>query len=478
MTDIAPDLLSLTTTYCPALTELHPEDNDRYPWSDLGNGNLYADFFERIARYTSDRHIWYIFDGRVWRPDPSGLLAMELCKQLAANLKEYALTIKHTKMHTNYNNYVEKWQKRSYREIILRDAASVHPLKSSDFESKPNIYNCLNGTLDLLTQEFHRHCPEDMLTKLSGVEYDPEARCDRWEQFISEVMEGDEERAVYFQKALGYALQGNPTQECFFVLYGPTTRNGKGTAMETYLALMGDYGRAVSPYTIAQKKYVDGSGPTEDVARLAGARLVNISEPDREITLSSSLIKAWAGNDTISARFLHEGSFEFRPQFAIFINTNHLPNVTDDTIFASERAKIIPFERHFSEEEQDKGLKAELAQPQNLSGILNWCLQGLDLFRSTGLEAPVSVREATDMYREQSDVIGGFLRQRLEKDAQAEERTKDVYDAYMVWCALEGTPPEARRTLNNRLRALGTVKSKRPRAGGENTTMLIGYRLR
>ena len=477
MTDIAPDLLSLTTTYCPALTELHPEDNDRYPWSDLGNGNLYADFFGRIARYTSDRHIWCIFDGRVWRPDPSGLLAMELCKQLAANLKEYALTIKHTKMHTNYNNYVEKWQKRSYREIILRDAASVHPLKSSDFDCKPNIYNCLNGTLDLVAREFHKHSPEDMLTKLSGVEYDPEARCDRWEQFIDEVMEGDEERAVYFQKALGYALQGNPTQECFFILYGPTTRNGKGTAMETYLALMGDYGRAVSPHTIAQKKYVDGSGPTEDIARLAGARFINVSEPDREITLSSSLIKSWTGNDTISARFLHEGSFEFRPQFTIFVNTNHLPNVTDDTIFASERAKIIPFERHFSEEEQDKGLKAELAQPRNLSGILNWCLQGLDLFRSTGLEAPVSVREATDMYREQSDVIGGFLRQRLEKDAQAEERTKDVYDAYMVWCALEGTPPEARRTLNNRLRALGTVKSKRPRAGGENTTMLIGYKL-
>lgn len=474
MTDMASDLLSRITAYCPALAELHPEDNERYPWSDLGNGNLYADFFGRIARYTSDRHIWYIFDGQVWRPDPSGLLAMELCKQLAARLKEYALTIKHTKMHTNYNNYVEKWEKRSYREIILRDAASVHPIKSSDFDSKSNFYNCMNGTLDLLTQEFHTHCPEDMLTKLSGVEYDPEARCDRWEQFIGEVMEGDEARAVYLQKALGYALQGNPTQECFFILYGPTTRNGKGTAMETYLALMGDYGRAVSPYTIAQKKYVDGSGPTEDIARLAGARFVNISEPDREITLSSSLIKAWTGNDTISARFLHEGSFEFRPQFTIFINTNHLPNVTDDTIFASKRAKIIPFERHFAEEEQDK----ELAQPRNLSGILNWCLQGLDLFRNTGLEAPVSVREATDVYREQSDVIGGFLRQKLEKDALAEERTKDVYDAYMVWCALEGAPPESRCTLNNRLRALGTVKSKRPRAGGENTTMLIGYRLR
>ena len=317
-----------------------------------------------------------------------------------------------------------------------------------------------------------------MLTKLSGAEYDPEARCDRWERFISEVMEGDEERAVYVQKALGYALQGEPTQECFFILYGPTTRNGKGTAMETYLALMGDYGRAVSPHTISQKKYVDGSGPTEDIARLAGARFVNVSEPDRGITLSSSLIKSWTGNDTISARFLHEGSFEFRPQFSIFINTNHLPNVTDDTIFASERAKIIPFERHFTDAEQDKGLKAELVQPRNLSGILNWCLQGLALFRSAGLEAPASVREATDMYREQSDVIGGFIRQKLEKDAQAEERTKDVYDAYTVWCILEGTQPESRCVLNNRLRTLGTVKSKRPKTGGENTTMLIGYKLK
>ncbi len=82
------------------------------------------------------------------------------------------------------------------------------------------------------------------------------------------------------------------------------------------------------------------------------------------------------------------------------------------------------------------------------------------------------------MYREQSDVIGGFIRQKLEKDAQAEERTKDVYDAYTVWCILEGTQPESRCVLNNRLRTLGTVKSKRPKTGGENTTMLIGYKLK
>lgn len=52
MTDMVSCLLALIDAYCPELTELHPEDNERYPWSDLGNGNLYADFFKSIARYT------------------------------------------------------------------------------------------------------------------------------------------------------------------------------------------------------------------------------------------------------------------------------------------------------------------------------------------------------------------------------------------------------------------------------------------
>lgn len=97
-----------------------------------------------------------------------------------------------------------------------------------------------------------------------------------------------------------------------------------------------------------------GSAPSEDVARLVGARFVNISEPDKKLVLSAALLKSLTGNDTINARFLHENSFDFRPQFKIFINTNHLPMVTDLTLITSGRVKIIPFERHFEEWEQTR----------------------------------------------------------------------------------------------------------------------------
>ncbi|MEG0998893.1 MAG: hypothetical protein RSF13_07690 [Clostridiales bacterium] len=84
------------------------------------------------------------------------------------------------------------------------------------------------------------------------------------------------------------------------------------------------------------------------------------------------------GNDTINACFLHENSFDFAPQFKLYINTNYLPVVNDMTVFSSGRVIIIPFERHFAESEQDKGLKREFMKAQVQSAILNWLLKGYE----------------------------------------------------------------------------------------------------
>ena len=58
-------------------------------------------------------------------------------------------------------------------------------------------------------------------------------------------------------------------------------------------------------------------------------------------------VKAMTGNDTLNARFLHENSFDFIPQFKLYINTNYLPVINDMTLFSSGRVVTNPFERHF-----------------------------------------------------------------------------------------------------------------------------------
>lgn len=461
------------------LTALHPEMNERYGWNDIGNGNLFADWYRDKARYASERKKWFIYDGRRWVLDPENLKVMELCKKLANALRTYVKSLPDECMQRQYMEHVQRWQQRRYRETILKDATGVYPVQVCEFDKNPYLLNCLNGTLDLQTGELHNHMPEDLLSKLANVRYDSKSRCERWERYIDEVMEKDTDKACFLQKALGYTLTGDTRHECFFILYGPSSRNGKGTCMETIARIMGDYGRSANPESITQKQVANGSGPSEDIARLAGARFVNISEPDKKMILSTALVKTLTGNDTITARFLHENSFEYRPQFKIFVNTNHLPSVTDVTLFSSGRVKIIPFEHHFSEAERDEGLKNELSKPENLSGILNWCMEGLRMIEETGFDAPKAVRDATEEYRMNSDKIGRFLSDALEAYSDGQVQTIAAYGAYQEWCRTNGYCPENMANFKSMLANQVRIERKRiPDCGKNPVSSLMGYRLK
>ncbi|MGI6441637.1 MAG: phage/plasmid primase, P4 family [Peptoniphilaceae bacterium] len=459
------------------LSKLEPFKNPRYYSNDIGNSNLFADFYKSIARYVPERKKWFVYDGKAWRSDTGNLKVMKLCKNLANKLMYYALSIKDENLRKTYIKSAGKWQERRTREIILRDAGDVYPLSMSEFDKDIYLLNCFNGTLNLQDGNFYPHKASDYITKIAGVNYDPNAVCNRWIDFVDEVMCGDKEKAEFFQKSLGYALTGDTRYESMFILFGATTRNGKGTSMETFLNICGDYGRTSRPETIGMKINSSSSAPSEDVARLAGSRFVNISEPDKKLVLSAALLKSLTGNDTINARFLHENSFDFRPQFKIFINTNHLPMVTDLTLITSGRVKIIPFERHFEEWEQDKNLKKLFSEEENLSGILNWVIEGYRKIQTDGFKVPATVRQATLDYHKENDKIGLFVEERLSKDANAEERTSALYFAYQNWCRDNGYYTENARNFKSSLASIGRIARKRPKAGGGMTTLLIGYKL-
>lgn len=460
------------------LRQLHPENNPRYKWTDIGSGRLYAEVFSEHVQYASDRRCWFVYDGVRWQHDPEGKKAMEACKSLADALLVYAAGLGDTQQKEAYTKFVLRWQQRRFRETVLRDASSVNMVLAADFDKDGWLLNLPNGTLDLRSGELRKHRPEDLITKLAGAQYDPQATCPRWTKFIEEITEGDTEKANYLQRALGYCTSGSTREESFFILYGPSARNGKGTLMESMLNVLGDYGRSAMPATITQRQNVNSAGPTEDVARLAGARLVNISEPDQQMVLSSALVKTLTGNDRITARFLHEGSFEFRPGFKLAINTNHLPKVTDPTIFSSGRVRVVPFLKHFSEAERDKDLKSHFAQEDARSAILNWLLAGLAAYLDVGLNEPESVRAATAQYRYDSDKVVRFFDEEMEQGDDFECKPKELYRHFTTWVSANGFGQPSYRTFLDALRANFTVVEKRPKSGGEKTTLLVGYRLK
>ena len=183
------------------------------------------------------------------------------------------------------------------------------------------------------------------------------------------------------------------------------------------------------------------------------------------------------GNDTLNARFLHENSFDFQPQFKIYVNTNFLPVINDMTLFSSDRIIIIPFDRHFDEKSRDTTLKRRFAKPDAQSAILNWLLEGYRLLQTEGLFLPKSVKDATDRYQHDSDKMALFFEDNLVADAAAEELTSTVYARYKGWCQDNGSYPEGMKNFKQGLQAFAHVVRKRPKYGGEKTTMLVGYRL-
>jgi len=166
------------------LLDLQPESHRRYRNGDLGNGRFFADVFKDIARYVPERKMWYIYDSIRWVPDVGSLKAMELCKDLADAMTLYATAIADEGVRTAFLETCKKWQQRRFRETFLKEAQSVYPIYMKCFDTDIYLFNCKNGTLDLKSGIFREHRPEDLITKVSMVEYVPDATNERFCKFL------------------------------------------------------------------------------------------------------------------------------------------------------------------------------------------------------------------------------------------------------------------------------------------------------
>lgn len=427
----------------------------KYSLDDKGFGALFAEVFKDTCRYNATAKEWYFYNGKVWTRDEGSMRTLNKAKELADGLLIYATTIEDEKQKQNYIDYVSKLGQLRFRETMVKDSRDIHFVTQSDFDKNLDLFNCQNGTLNLKTFDFTPHNSDDLLSKISNVIYEPFAKSEEWEKFINEVMQGDTDKTEYLQKILGYSLTADTNLETCFILYGATTRNGKSTLIETMLYMLGNtagYGMSMQPQTLAQKQNKDSRQASGDIARLDGCRFLNASEPPKRMIFDVGLLKNLLGRDSITARHLHEREFEFIPRFKLFINTNFLPLITDDTLFTSGRINVITFDRHFEPHEQDKNLKNKLIKAENLSGILNWCIEGLKLYYKDGAKPPQAVTTATDEYRTNSDKIGNFIAECLEQQANTNTKALDVYIKYKEWCSNNGFGVENKGNFFDELR--------------------------
>lgn len=443
-----------------------------YETNDKGFGALFAEIFKDRHRYNASRKDFMSYDGKRWVDDTEGLSARSDAKVLSDALLAYGSSTG----NSDYLKSVSSLCSLRSRNNILQDSRDVYYFSNEDLDTNDYLLNVQNGTVDLSedTPKFLKHSPDMLLSKICNANYDPAASCKEWEKFLYEIMQGDKEKIKYLQKIAGLSLTGNTQEETCFILYGSTTRNGKSTFCETLIHLLGDYALTMKPESLAVKQNMDSRQASGDIARLAGCRFCNASEPPKRMLFDTALLKSLLGRDSITARHLHQREFSFIPKFKLVINTNYLPTITDDTVFTSGRINVISFDRHFEPEEQDKHLKDKLRQESELSGILNWCIDGLRMYRKEGLKPPAAVQQTTETYRTDSDKIGNFIKECLAKTGK-NSSIKSIYEVYSTWCSDNGYGTESKGNFISEIKSKGLYATSGTVEGKTVRNIVKGY---
>lgn len=473
------------------IKNLDPLYNCKYDsFDDLTISLLLGTIFGFNLLFCRNTGKWYYYSdyGRYMSEGRTPVIVYKSIKHVIDRLIYYLLTnLKEDKKENEAHNekikrIVKKISGASFRKRLEEDLRERHIVTAEEFDADNSILNCKNGILKIgfkdskeITLEFKDHDPSYKCTMVCNVDYNPDAKCPTFDKALLKIMDGDYNNIKYLQMVLGSCLLGRNRYEKMYILYGPTTRNGKSTITETIHYVLGDYGCNIEPDTIASKKK-DSRSASGDVARLKGKRYVQVSEPNKKMVFDIALLKRMTGNDTITARKIYEEEVEFNSMFTIFMNTNYLPVVMDDTFFASDRVRVIPFNHHFKADEQDSMLKEVLLT--EAEGIFNWLLEGLKMFQKDPNFLPESVHKATLNYQEESDKIMQFLNEYYDESPKAVMSGKKVYNFYKTWCLDNGYKVDGKTGFFRELKKkgymleTGTVNKKTER------NVLVGFSLK
>jgi putative DNA primase/helicase len=442
-----------------------------YTRSDLGNAERFLDMHGDKVRWCPARKAWFLYDDTRWAPDERGHV-VKLAHETARSIFEDAAHETDEAKQKEIVKFAVASQNKNRIDGMLSQVKPYLAVGMDELDRDPWLLICKNGTLDLRTGELRGQDPEDLITRLAPVEYDPQATCPRFKQFLKEILV-DDDVISFVKRFAGYTLTGITRERLFAILHG-SGKNGKSTFVNILHDVMGDYATNTDTETILAKRH---QGVGNDVAALKGARFVSAAEVEKGRRLAESKVKQLTGNDTVTARFLFGEPFDFRPAFKLWLSTNNKPVIqgTDDAIW--DRIRLVPFEHRF------EGSTADLKLPEKLKdelpGVLAWMVEGCLEWQEHGLGEPESVKAATDQYRSEMDTLAAFIEDRCIVRRDATAQATPLYQQYRMWCDSAGEHADTQKTFGMRLTERG-FESGRASSGvnkGRKIWHGIGLRL-
>lgn len=402
-------------------------------WDDMGMAQRFLDQLPHSFLYSMTDKMWYAYNGSYWEQDNQGLIE-KAADEVINNLKNESLVIQDDadkdKVQQAWLKFIKGERSRSSKVNMINEIKHLVPVLHSQWDKEKMMLNTPSGYIDLTNGTLHDHDYKKMFTQETGVDYTEKVDCPLWIEFLNQTFQNDQELIHFIQKIVGYSLTGSNAEQVMFILFG-NGRNGKSVLLNIIKYISGSYAKTMNATTIMQKHNNSGQGPTSDIARLEGARLVVSSEANEGDRIDESLIKQMTGGDTLVARYSYGRDFEFDPVFKLWMATNHMPKIygTDEGIW--RRLIIIPFTHTVKKENIDKNLEDKLKAES--MGILKWAIDGAMMWQREGLNPPEVIKQASQDYREEMDVIEAFISESCVVGDEFKVKASELFDAYKKW---------------------------------------------
>lgn len=426
--------------------------------TDMGNAERLITQYGSILRFNWDRSMWLVWDSKCWQWD-LGKSIRELAQYTARNIYKEARDALHPEMTDALLKHAEKSENSSRLTAMITESQSLSgvSIDLKELDTDQWLLNVKNGTINLKTGGLQNYNVSDYITHMIDIDFDPEAACPLWDNFLNTITGHDADLQEYLQRMTGSCLTGETLDQVFFFLYG-LGLNGKSTFVNRLLKIVGDYGMRINSevFMVADK---GRSGPKESLANLKGKRLVVTSEIEDGRQLSVGVIKDMTGGENIRADRKYEHEIEFTPTNKLLMVGNHKPTIKDTTLSIWRRLKLIPFTHTIPIEKVDPMFGNKL--DEELPGILAWAVRGcLDWQEVRLLIEPKSVVRATSAYRHDQDILADFLDDCCERGTTFVEYKSGLRKAYHKWCNENEIEAVTNRTFKARIIEKGIGEKK------------------
>jgi len=330
------------------------------------------------------------------------------------------------------NNYRYLFNKSSLNELIHYAIGDALVNSDNARINQVKYLTLQNGLYDLDAFELIEHSKNIFTTNLLPYNYDPDATCPRFIQFIHEIFENDKTKIDFVQEAVGYAFHKSlPTPAVFFLVGGGS--NGKSVFINTIASLIGKDNTSNVSFNALSNEYY--------VLELF-QKMINISgETPQNKYINTDAIKAATAGDWITGRELYKAPMKFRPFAKHFLAMNKAPVITDQSHGMWRRIWVLEFNRRFTEKDMDRQLEEKLTH--ELSGIFNWALEGYKKLKAKkfALSEPESMKMSKKQYRDDinDDSITSFVKKHLMKSDNPKDMPVfgETYEYYKLCCKLE-----------------------------------------